>query len=66
MLHAADSEEEKPANRIVTLSFDIKKKSYDSNRKHYLKVLLERNGAEIMSRQVIMDLPFTEDFGFEF
>ncbi len=66
VLHAADSEEEKPANRIVTLSFDIKKKSYDSNRKHYLKVLLERNGAEIMSRQVIMDLPFTEDFGFEF
>lgn len=66
VLYVADSEEEKPANRIITLSFDIKKKSYDSNRKYYLKVLLERNGSEIMSRQVIMDLPFTEDFGFEF
>ncbi len=64
VLYLADSEEEKPANRIITLSFDIKKKSYDSNRRYYLKILLERNGTEMMSRQVIMDLPFTEDFGF--
>lgn len=64
VLYTADSKDEKPGNRIITLSFDIKKKSYNRNRKYYLKVLLERNGSEVMSRQVIMDLPFTEDFGF--
>lgn len=64
VLYTADNKDEKPGNRIITLSFDIKKKSYDSGRKYYLKMFLERNGAEAMNRQVIMDLPFTDDFGF--
>ena len=64
VLYTADNKDEKPGNRIITLIFDIKKKSYDSGRKYYLKMFLERNGAEAMNRQVIMDLPFTDDFGF--
>ena len=64
ILFEADSRDEKPGNRIFTLSFDIKRKAYSNEHKYFLKVINEKTGAETMSRQVIMDLPFTDDFGF--
>ena len=68
VIYSADSKDEKPGNRIVTLGFDIKKKSYGNEHKYYLKILKDSKTEmfeEAMSRQVIMDLPFTEDFGFD-
>lgn len=59
-----NSKEEKPGNRIYTISFDIKRKSYSSGRNYFLKIVNDKTGAESMSRQVIMDLPFTGDYGF--
>lgn len=64
VLYKADSKSKQPGDRIVALHFDIKKKAYSNDRKYFLKVLNEETNAEIMSRQVIMDLPFTDDFGF--
>ncbi len=64
VLLQADSKDEKPGNRIYTVSFDIKRKSYGLEHKYYLKVINEKTGIETMSRQIIMDLPFTQDFGF--
>lgn len=64
VLLQADSKDEKPGNRIYTVTFDIKRKSYGPEHKYYLKVINEKTGIEIMSRQIIMDLPFTQDFGF--
>ena len=64
VLYKADNRSNQPGDRIVALHFDIKKKSYSNDRKYFLKVLNEETNAELMSRQVIMDLPFTEDFGF--
>jgi hypothetical protein len=46
------------------VTFDIKRKSYGPEHKYYLKVVNEKSGIELMSRQIIMDLPFTQDFGF--
>ncbi len=68
MFYKADSQAEKPGARIVTLSFDIKKRVYDCEHKYFLKILKELDGkpeCEVMSRQIIMDLPFTDDFEFE-
>lgn len=64
VLYTADSSSENPGDRMVSLHFDIKKKAYGSDHKYFLKVLKEESGAEVQSRQVIMDLPFTDDFGF--
>lgn len=60
----ANSKDEKPGNRIYSISFDMKRKSYSSDRKYFLKIVNDKTGIENMSRQVIMDLPFTGDFGF--
>ena len=64
VLYKADSKSKQPGDRIVALHFDIKKKAYSNDRKYFLKELNEETNAEIMSRQVIMDLPVTDDFGF--
>jgi uncharacterized protein (TIGR02687 family) len=64
VLLEADSKDDKPGNRIYTVTFDIKRKTYDPEHKYFLKVVNEKTGVEYMSRQVIMDLPFTQDFGF--
>lgn len=64
VLYTADSKSGNPSDRMVSLHFDIKKKSYDSDHKYFLKILKDETGAEVQSRQVIMDLPFTDDFGF--
>jgi len=64
VLLETDSKDDKPGNRIYTVTFDIKRKSYGPEHKYFLKVVNEKTGIEIMNRQVIMDLPFTQNFGF--
>lgn len=67
-IHLADRKGEKPGERIVTLGFDIKRKSYGDDQRYFLKMFRaeEKGDVEVMSRQVIMDLPFTDDYGFGF
>lgn len=67
-IHLADRKGEKPGERIVTLGFDIKRKSYGDGHRYFLKMFRaeEKGDVEVMSRQVIMDLPFTDDYGFGF
>lgn len=64
VIYTADSKSKNPGDRMVSLHFDIKRKSYGNDHKYFLKELKEETGAEIQSRQVIMNLPFTDDFGF--
>ena len=64
VLYTADSSSQNPGDRMVSLHFDIKKKAYGSDHKYFLRILKDETGAEVQSRQVIMDLPFTDDFGF--
>lgn len=68
VVYRADGKGIKPGERIVTFGFDIKRKAYDNDHKYFLKVLRvkDKGEEEIMSRQVIMDLPFTDDYGFGF
>ena len=66
ILYTADSKSAAPGERMVTLSFDFKKKAYGNDQNYFLKVINDKTNAEINSRQVLMDLPFTDDFGFGF
>lgn len=68
VIHLADRKEEKPGERIVTLGFDIKRKAYGADHRYFLKIFRtgDKGDLEVMSRQVIMDLPFTDDYGFGF
>ena len=63
----AESKAEDPRERMFTLHFDIKRQSYDQDKKYYLRVMKsikDKNEELAMERQVIIDLPFTGDFGF--
>ena len=62
--YAADKKSEDPRDRMFRLVFDIKRKSYDYSKKYYLKIVNAKTGQEILSRQVGIDLPFTDNFGF--
>ena len=64
VIYKADSKSDKAGDRIVSMKFDIKKKNYDNNLRYFLKVINDKTNVEVLSRQVIMDLPFTDDFGF--
>ena len=64
VIYKADSKSDKAGDRFVSMKFDIKKKNYDNNLRYFLKVINDKTNVEVLSRQVIMDLPFTDDFGF--
>lgn len=64
VIYKVDAKSDKAGERIASLKFDIKKKNYDGNLRYFLKVINDKTNVEVLSRQVIMDLPFTDDFGF--
>ena len=66
VLYTADSKGATPAERMVSLNFDIRKKSYRDNINYYLRIINDKTNAEVLRRQVLIDLPFTDDFGFGF
>lgn len=64
VIYKVASKSDKAGERIESLKFDIKRKNYDSNLRYFLKVINDKTNVEVLSRQVIIDLPFTDDFGF--
>ena len=64
VIYKVDSKSDKARERIGSLKFDIKKKNYDNSLRYFLKVINDKTNMEVLSRQVIMELPFTDDFGF--
>ena len=64
VIYTADNKSEDPKDRMFRLRFDIKRKTYSNDRKYYLKIINDKTGKPILEKQVIMDLPFTDNFGF--
>ena len=64
VLYKVDSKSDDPRDRSFRLRFDIKRKSYSQDKKYYLRVLDEKTKAIVLERQVIIDLPFTDNYGF--
>lgn len=62
--YVADSREEDSAKRIFRLRFTFKNQEYDKDQSYYLIAKDVSTGIEVFRHQVIMDLPFAGDFGF--
>ena len=51
--------------KISTILFTFKNKKYDKDRKYYLVAYDESNDVEVFRHEVIMDLAFSDNFGFD-
>ena len=65
-LFKADSTEPSADKRIFTIRFNIKRKQYTTDHRYFLTVTDMRTGEEQLRKQVLIDLPMTDDFGFNF
>ena len=63
-IYRADSMEEDSTKRVFRLKFSFKNQSYDKLKKYYLVVTDNKTGMETLRREVIVDLAFAGDFGF--
>lgn len=64
-LYLADSRETDVKKRIFHLQFTFKNQTYDRYKPYYLVIYDGNSGVEISRHEVVMDLAFAGDFGFE-
>ena len=48
------------------MKFQFKDKKYDKDKKYFMVVYDDNTGLEAFRHHVIMDLAFSDDFGFGF
>lgn len=63
-IYVADRKETEPQKRIFRLRFNFKNKKYDKFKPYYLVAYDEKNDLEILRHAVVMDIAFSDDFGF--
>jgi hypothetical protein len=64
-IHVANSKEKESANRIFKLKFNLKNQKYSRDKKYYLMAVDTETNMEILRHEVIMDIAFADDFGFD-
>lgn len=64
-IHLANSKEKESAKRIFRLRFNLKNQKYRRDRKYYLVAVDTENGMEAFKSEVIIDIAFADDFGFD-
>lgn len=65
-IYIADSRESETQKRMFRLRFTFKNQRYDRNKQYHLIVCDAATGLEVSRHPVMMDLAFTDDFGFGF
>ena len=65
-MFTADKKEQDASKRIFRLRFSFKNQKYDRSHKYYLVAVDDKTGREVLRREVLMDLAFSDDFGFGF
>lgn len=63
-IYVADKRDEDVRKRLFRMRFTFKNKKYDRRKKYYLVAYDESNDAEVFRHEVIMDVAFSNDFGF--
>ena len=63
-LYHADRKDDEATKRVFKLKFTFKNQKYDKRKKYYLIAVDDKTGLETLRREVIMDLAFAGDFGF--
>ncbi|NEZ41026.1 BREX-1 system phosphatase PglZ type A [Paenibacillus alvei] len=64
-IYIADNKETDPQKRIFRLRFSFKNKKYDKSERYYLVAYDEKNDFEMLRHEVVMDVAFADDFGFD-
>jgi uncharacterized protein (TIGR02687 family) len=64
-IHLANSKEKESAKRIFKLKFNLKNQKYKRDKKYYLVAIDTETGMEAFRHEVIIDIPFADDFGFD-
>lgn len=60
----ADKKDKDTAKRIFRLRFSFKNKRYNRSKKYYLVAYDDKNNLEVLRHEIIMDIAFSDDFGF--
>lgn len=63
-IYVADRKEAEPQKRIFRLRFTFKNQQYKKAKRYYLVALDTKNGVEALRHEVVMDIAFANDFGF--
>lgn len=63
--YVADNRSEASKDRLFTKKFRFKNQKYDRSSHCYLVIRDKRSGLEIKREEVMMDLAFSDDFGFD-
>ena len=64
-IYMADKKDSDPNKRMFRLRFNFKNRKYDSTKQHWLIAVDAKNGSEVFRHQVVMDIAFADDFGFD-
>ena len=60
----ADKKDKDTAKRMFRLRFSFKNKQYNKSKKYYLVAYDDKNNLEVFRHEIIMDIAFSDDFGF--
>ena len=60
----ADKTDSETIHRLFKLRFSLKNKAYNKADKHYLVAIDEKNGAELIRSEIVIDIAFAGNFGF--
>lgn len=63
-IYVADKRDTDTQKRIFRMRFTFKNKKYDKDKHYYLVAYDENNDMEVFRHAVVMDLAFSDDFGF--
>lgn len=63
-IYIADKKDKDTAKRMFRLRFSFKNKKYDKTRKYYLVAYDNKNDLELLRHEIVMDIAFADDFGF--
>ena len=64
-IHVADKTDTESVNRVFRLRFSFKNKKYDKTQKYYLVAIDNKTNIEIIRHEIVMDIAFADDFGFD-
>ncbi|MBE6111693.1 MAG: BREX-1 system phosphatase PglZ type A [Peptococcaceae bacterium] len=65
-LYVADKKDSDTAKRIFRVKFALKNQKYYPSKRYYLVAYDEFTGMETLRHEVMIDIPFADDFGFGF
>lgn len=64
-IYLADKTDPDTLKRVFRLKFTIKSGQYDRSKKYYIVALNETNGMEVLRHEMVIDILFSDDFGFD-